>query len=71
MTQNQGNEWSEAWDFGNNGNQNFGLITDPGNNHGDMEVAFTPRDGGEHDSSHEQRLSQWSGAITRFGVTYE
>jgi uncharacterized protein YjdB len=42
LTQNQGNGWAEAWDFGNNGNQTFGLIPQPDNNNGNMEVAFTP-----------------------------
>ncbi len=42
LTQNQGNGWAEAWDFGNNGNQNFALITDPDDNAGKMEVAFNP-----------------------------
>lgn len=47
-TQNQANTWAELWDFGNNGNQNFALIPAPGNNNGDMSVAFTP-DLAEHD----------------------
>jgi uncharacterized protein YjdB len=42
LTENQANTWAELWDFGNNGNQNFALIPDPGNNNGDMEVAFNP-----------------------------
>jgi hypothetical protein len=45
VTQNQGNTWAEIWDFGNNGSQNFGLIPDPANNNGNMEVAFTPPEG--------------------------
>jgi uncharacterized protein YjdB len=47
-TQTQGNGWAELWDFGNNGNQNFGLIPYPDNNGTHMEVAFTPN-GGEQD----------------------
>jgi hypothetical protein len=47
-TENQPNTWAELWDFGNNGNQNFGLIPSPANNNGNMEVAFTPN-GGEID----------------------
>jgi hypothetical protein len=42
LTQNQGNGWAEAWDFGNNGSQNFALITDPDDNDGKAEVAFNP-----------------------------
>jgi uncharacterized protein YjdB len=42
LTQAAANTWAEAWDFANNTSQNFGLITDPGNNSGKMEVAFTP-----------------------------
>jgi uncharacterized protein YjdB len=42
LTQNQGNVWAEAWDFGNNDNQNFALIPDPGDNNGKLEVAFNP-----------------------------
>jgi len=44
MTQNQGNAWAEAWDFGVNNNVNFSLIpTPPGNNNnGNMEVADNP-----------------------------
>jgi uncharacterized protein YjdB len=45
VTQNQGNGWAEIWDFGNNGTENFGLIPDPENNNGNMEVAFTPPEG--------------------------
>ena len=41
-TQNSANQWAEIWDFGNSGSQNFGLIPDPANNSGNMEVAFTP-----------------------------
>jgi hypothetical protein len=50
LSQNQYNEWAEAWDFGNNGNQNFALIPDPasGRNNGEMVAAFTPN-GGEND----------------------
>jgi len=47
-TQNQGNNWAEIWDFGNNGSQNFALIPYPVNNNNNMEVAFTPN-GGEVD----------------------
>ncbi len=42
ITQAAGNTWATPWDFANNGSQNFGLITKPGNNGGHMEVAFTP-----------------------------
>ncbi len=42
LTQNQGIGWAEAWDFGNNGNQNFALITDPDDNDGKLEAAFNP-----------------------------
>ena len=44
LTQNQGNAWAEAWDFGVNNNVNFALIpTPPGNNNnGNMEVADNP-----------------------------
>jgi uncharacterized protein YjdB len=42
VTQNQGNGWAEIWDFGNNDNQNFALIPDPGDNNGKLEVAFNP-----------------------------
>jgi uncharacterized protein YjdB len=42
VTQNQGNVWAEIWDFGNNGNQNFALIPDPGDNNHNLEVAFNP-----------------------------
>jgi hypothetical protein len=48
VTQNQANTWAEIWDFGNNNNQNFGLIPRAGNNGDNMEVAFTPN-GGEAD----------------------
>jgi uncharacterized protein YjdB len=41
VTQNQGNGWSEIWDFAVNNNQNFGLIPLPGNGP-DMEVADNP-----------------------------
>jgi uncharacterized protein YjdB len=47
-TQSQANSWSELWDFGNNGNQNFGLIPYPQSNGTHMETAFTPN-GGEVD----------------------
>ncbi len=46
MTQNQRNEWAEVWDFGNNGNQNFGLI--PDSNTGNTRLALEPN-GGEID----------------------
>ena len=42
LTQNQGNGWAEAWDFGNNGNQNFALIPDPDDNGNRMDLAFNP-----------------------------
>jgi hypothetical protein len=42
LTQNQGIVWAEAWDFGNNGNENFALITDPEDNNGNLEVALNP-----------------------------
>jgi len=48
VTQNQGNAWAELWDFGNNDNQNFGLIPYPLNNGNNMELAFEPN-GGEQD----------------------
>ncbi len=48
VTQNQGNNWAEIWDFGNSGSQNFALIPYPVNNGKNMEVAFTPN-GGESD----------------------
>ena len=41
VTQNQGNGWSEIWDFAVNNNQNFGLIPLPGNGP-NMEVADNP-----------------------------
>jgi hypothetical protein len=50
LTESQANTWAEAWDFGNNGSQNFALIPHPGNNNNDMSVAFTPN-GGEIDVS--------------------
>lgn len=48
VTQNQGNNWAEIWDFGSSGTQNFALIPYPENNNNNMEVAFTPN-GGEVD----------------------
>jgi uncharacterized protein YjdB len=42
VTQNQGTGWAEAWDFGNNGNQNFALIPDPDDNNGHLEAALNP-----------------------------
>ena len=53
VTQNQGNTWAEVWDFANNinGFQNFGLIPDPGNNNGNIEVAYTPTQGGQYVAS--------------------
>ncbi|HXD00946.1 MAG TPA: LamG-like jellyroll fold domain-containing protein [Verrucomicrobiae bacterium] len=42
VTQNTANGWAEIWDFANDGSHNFGLIPDPQNNNGHMEVAFTP-----------------------------
>ena len=42
VTQNSANQWAEIWDFGNDGSHTFGLIPDPANNSGNMEVAFTP-----------------------------
>ncbi len=48
VTQNQGNNWAEIWDFGSSGTQNFALIPYPANNNNNMEVAFTPN-GGEVD----------------------
>ena len=37
LTQSQANGWAEAWDFGNNGDNNFALIPNPGNNSGNIE----------------------------------
>jgi hypothetical protein len=37
LTQNQQNGWAEAWDFGNNGDNNFALIPYPQNNNGNTE----------------------------------
>lgn len=48
VTQNQGNNWAEIWDFGSSGSENFALIPYPVNNGNNMEVAFTP-DGNEVD----------------------
>jgi hypothetical protein len=48
VTQNQGNNWAEIWDFGSSGSQNFALIPYPVNNNNNTEVAFTPN-GGEVD----------------------
>jgi uncharacterized protein YjdB len=42
LTQNAANTWATPWDFANNGSQNFALIAHPGNNGGNIEVAFTP-----------------------------
>jgi len=42
LTQNQGIGWAEAWDFGNNGNENFALIPDPDDNNSKLEAAFNP-----------------------------
>jgi hypothetical protein len=48
LTQNNANTWATPWAFANNGSQNFALIPHPGNNGGNMQVAFTPN-GGEID----------------------
>src|SRR6267154_1241916 len=48
VTQNQANTWATPWDFAIDGAHNFGLITHPGNNNGNIEVAFTPH-GNEQD----------------------
>jgi Concanavalin A-like lectin/glucanases superfamily/Immunoglobulin domain/Bacterial Ig-like domain (group 2) len=48
VTQNQGNNWAEIWDFGSSSTENFALIPYPENNSNNMEVAFTPN-GGEVD----------------------
>src|ERR1700722_16092286 len=45
LTQNAQDTWAEAWDFGNNGSQNFALIPYPNNNNYEVEVAFTPNNG--------------------------
>ena len=42
VTENTANGWAEIWEFANNGNQAFGLIPDPANNNGNMEVAVNP-----------------------------
>jgi len=68
LTQNQANIWAEAWDFGNNGSQNFALIPFPANNNNNMEVAFTPN-GGEVDL--QSGVSFPNGARQYVCVTYE
>ncbi len=45
VTQNQGNNWAEVWDFGSSTTENFALIPYPVNNNNNMEVAFTPNSG--------------------------
>jgi hypothetical protein len=42
VTQNQGNDWAELWDFGVNNNVNFALIPYPLNNGNKMDVAVNP-----------------------------
>jgi len=43
LTQNNGNQWAEAWDFGiNNQAYNFALIPDPADNGGHIEVPNFP-----------------------------
>jgi uncharacterized protein YjdB len=67
LTQNAANTWATPWDFANNGSQNFGLITHPGNNGGNMEVAFTPH-GNEQDL--QSSLSFPNGSEQYVAVTY-
>lgn len=67
LTQNVGNTWATPWDFANNGSQNFGLITDPGNNSHNMEVAFTPH-GNEQDV--QSAVSFPNGSEQYVAVTY-
>jgi uncharacterized protein YjdB len=67
VTQNQGNTWSEIWDFGIDNSHNFGLIPDPANNGANLEAAFEPN-GGEVDM---QTLTPFpNGAEQYVAVTY-
>lgn len=67
VTQNTPNGWAEIWDFANSGTQNFGLIPNPDNNNGNMEVAFTPN-GGEIDL--QSAVSFPSGSEQYVALTY-
>lgn len=67
VTQNAANGWAEIWDFANSGSQNFGLIANPVNNNGNMEVAFTPN-GGEIDL--QSQISFPSGSEQYVALTY-
>jgi hypothetical protein len=67
LTQNQGNGWAEAWDFGIDGSHNFALIPDPDNNNHNMSVAVTPH-GNEIDVQSETAFP--SGAEQYVVVTF-
>jgi len=42
VTQANGNTWAQIWNFGNNGNQNTGIIPLPDRDNGNFEVGINP-----------------------------